>query len=505
VVTAPAHILSWLVWLPIAASAVVLLLGDRRIVLGRWVSLAATLATLGLCVPLWCAFDLATPALQFVEREPWIGAVNAWYHLGVDGISLPLIVLTAFTTPLVVVAAWSGIEKRPAQYFASFLVMEGLMIGVFAAADALLFYVLWEAMLIPMFLIIGIWGGARRVYATVKFFLYTFLGSVLMLVALIWLYLQGGSYEIADMQGMPVGMTAQVLIFLAFFAAFAVKVPMWPVHTWLPDAHVEAPTGGSVILAAIMLKMGGYGFLRFSLPITPDASRELDWLVITLSLVAVVYIGLVALAQRDMKKLIAYSSIAHMGFVTLGAFVAYDIWQATGALSGAAMGLDGAMVQMVSHGLVSGALFLCVGVLYDRLHTRDIAAYGGVVNTMPVFAFFAVLFAMANAGLPGTSGFVGEFLVIIAAFKANFWYAFVAALTLILGAAYTLWLVKRVIWGDVANDGVASLKDLNAREFAVLAVLAAAVIALGVWPAPLLDVMRPTLGYLVEQLMESKL
>jgi NADH-quinone oxidoreductase subunit M len=502
---APAHILSWLVWLPIAASAVVLLLGDRRIALGRWVSLAATLATLGLCVPLWSSFDLATPALQFTEREPWIGAVNAWYYLGVDGISLPLIVLTAFTTPLVVIAAWSGIEKRPAQYFASFLVMEGLMIGVFAAADALLFYVFWEAMLIPMFLIIGVWGGARRVYATVKFFLYTFLGSVLMLVALIWLYLQGGSYEIADMQRMPVGMTAQVLIFLAFFAAFAVKVPMWPVHTWLPDAHVEAPTGGSVILAAIMLKMGGYGFLRFSLPIVPDASRELDWLVITLSLVAVVYIGLVAIAQRDMKKLIAYSSIAHMGFVTLGAFVAYDIIQATGGVTGAAMGLDGAMVQMVSHGLVSGALFLCVGVLYDRLHTRDIAAYGGVVNTMPVFAFFAVLFAMANAGLPGTSGFVGEFLVIIAAFKANFWYAFVAALTLILGAAYTLWLVKRVIWGDVANDGVASLKDLNAREFTVLAVLAAAVIALGVWPAPLLDVMRPTLGLLVEQLTASKL
>ena len=502
---APAHILSWLVWLPIGAAAVVLLLGDRRIALGRWVALAATLVTLALCVPLWCAFDLATPALQFPEREPWIGAVNAWYHLGIDGISLPLIVLTAFTTPLVVLAAWSGIEKRPAQYFASFLVMEGLMIGVFAAADALLFYVFWEAMLIPMFLIIGIWGGARRVYATIKFFLYTFLGSVLMLVALIWLYLQGGSYEIADMQRMPIGMTAQVLIFLAFFAAFAVKVPMWPVHTWLPDAHVEAPTGGSVILAAIMLKMGGYGFLRFSLPIAPDASRELDWLVITLSLVAVAYIGFVALAQRDMKKLIAYSSIAHMGFVTLGAFVAYDILQTTGAVNGAAMGLDGAMVQMISHGLVSGALFLCVGVLYDRLHTRDISAYGGVVNTMPRFAFFAVLFAMANAGLPGTSGFVGEFLVIVAAFKANFWYAFVAALTLILGAAYTLWLVKRVIWGDVGNDGVASLKDLNAREFTVLAVLAAAVLALGVWPAPLLDVMRPTLAFLVEQLMASKL
>jgi NADH-quinone oxidoreductase subunit M len=504
-VSAPGHILSWLVWLPIAAGALVALLGDRRIGAGRWVALAATLVTLALCVPLWVDFDRSTAALQFVEREPWIGAVNAWYHLGVDGISMPLIVLTAFTTPLVVVAAWAGIEKRPSQYFASFLAMEGLMIGVFAAADALLFYVRWEAMLIPMFLIIGIWGGARRVYATIKFFLYTFLGSVLMLVALIWLYLQGGSYEIAELHRMPIGMTAQVLVFLAFFAAFAVKVPMWPVHTWLPDAHVEAPTGGSVILAAIMLKMGGYGFLRFSLPVTPDASRELDWLVITLSLVAVAYIGFVAIAQRDMKKLIAYSSIAHMGFVTLGAFVAYDILQVTGGTSGAAMGLDGAMVQMISHGLVSGALFLCVGVLYDRLHTRDIAAYGGVVNTMPVFAFFAVLFGMANAGLPGTSGFVGEFLVIVAAFKANFWYAFVAALTLILGAAYTLWLVKRVIWGDVANDGVASLKDLNGREFAVLAVLAAAVIALGVWPAPLLDAMRPTLALLVEQLLASKL
>jgi NADH-quinone oxidoreductase subunit M len=326
-----------------------------------------------------------------------------------------------------------------------------------------------------------------------------------MLVALIWLYLEGGSYEIAAMHRLPLGMTEQILIFLAFLAAFAVKVPMWPVHTWLPDAHVEAPTGGSVILAAIMLKMGGYGFLRFSLPVTPDASRELDWLLITLSLIAIAYIGLVALAQRDMKKLIAYSSIAHMGFVTLGAFVAYDIYQTTGSVSGAAMGLDGAMVQMISHGLVSGALFLCVGVLYDRLHTREITAYGGVVNTMPMFAFFAVLFAMANAGLPGTSGFVGEFLVIVASFKANFWYAFVAALTLILGAAYTLWLVKRVIWGDVGNDGVASLKDLNAREFIVLAILAFAVLLIGVWPAPLLDVMRPTIEFLVQQLMISKL
>ena len=502
---APANLLSSVVWLPIAAGVFVLLLGERRIAAGRWLALAASLGTLALCVPLWAGFDITTPALQFVEREPWIGALNAWYYLGIDGIALPLIVLTAFTTPLVVISAWTTIERRPAQYFAAFLIMEGLMIGVFSAADALLFYVFWEAMLIPMFLIIGIWGGARRVYATIKFFLYTFLGSVLMLVALIWLYLDGGSYEIAAMQRMPLGMTEQVLIFLALLTAFAVKVPMWPVHTWLPDAHVEAPTGGSVVLAAIMLKMGGYGFLRFSLPIAPDASRELDWLIITLSLIAIAYIGFVTLAQRDMKKLIAYSSIAHMGFVTLGAFVAYDIWLTTGSITGAAMGLDGAMVQMVSHGLVSGALFLCVGVLYDRLHTRDISAYGGVVNTMPVFAFFAVLFALANAGLPGTSGFVGEFLVIVASFKANFWYAFVAALTLILGAAYTLWLVKRVIWGDVGNDGVASLKDLNAREFIVLAALAIGVLLLGVWPAPLLDVMRPSIEFLVEQLMVSKL
>jgi NADH-quinone oxidoreductase subunit M len=360
-------------------------------------------------------------------------------------------------------------------------------------------------MLIPMFIIIGIWGGTRRVYATIKFFLYTFLGSVFMLVALIYMYLQSGSYEIAALQRLPLGMTEQLLIFLAFFAAFAVKIPMWPVHTWLPDAHVEAPTGGSVVLAAIMLKMGGYGFLRFSLPITPDASRELDWLVISLSLVAVAYIGFVALVQQDMKKLIAYSSIAHMGFVTLGCFLAFDIVQNTGGIAGAGMGLDGAMVQMISHGLVSGAMFFCVGVLYDRLHTREIAAYGGVVNTMPVFAFFVVLFAMANAGLPGTSGFVGEFLVILASFKANFWYAFVAATTLILGAAYTLWMVKRVVWGEVANDGVASLKDVNRREFAVLAVLAVAVLLLGLWPAPLLDVMRPTIEQLVQQMLVSKL
>ena len=498
-------LLSWLVWLPIVGGVVVLALGSGRAGAARWTALAVSAATFLLSVALWTGFDTSSAAMQFVERAPWIPAVNAWYHLGVDGIAMPLVLLTTFITPLVVIAAWTVIEKKPAQYFAAFLVMEGLMIGVFSSLDALLFYVFWEAMLIPMFVIIGVWGGARRVYASIKFFLYTFLGSVFMLVALIYMYLQSGSYEIAALQRMPLGMTEQLLIFLAFFAAFAVKIPMWPVHTWLPDAHVEAPTGGSVVLAAIMLKMGGYGFLRFSLPITPDASRELDWLVIALSLVAVAYIGLVALVQQDMKKLIAYSSIAHMGFVTLGCFLAYDIVQNTGAAAGAGMGLDGAMVQMISHGLVSGAMFFCVGVLYDRLHTREIAAYGGVVKTMPVFAFFMVLFAMANAGLPGTSGFVGEFLVILASFKANFWYAFVAATTLVLGAAYTLWLVKRVVWGEVANDGVASLKDVNRREFGVLSVLAVAVLLLGLWPAPLLDVMRPTIAQLVEQLLVSKL
>jgi NADH-quinone oxidoreductase subunit M len=498
-------ILSVLVWLPVAGGVLALLLGDRAAGAARWVSIATSVVTFAVAVPLWNAFDRGTAAMQFVERVEWIPVFNAWYHLGVDGIAMPLIVLTAFITPLVVIAGWSVIERKVSQYFASFLILEGLMIGVFASLDALLFYVFWEAMLIPMFLIIGIWGGTRRVYATIKFFLYTFLGSVLMLVALIYMYLQSGSYDIAAFQGLPLGMHEQVLIFLAFLAAFAVKVPMWPVHTWLPDAHVEAPTGGSVILAAIMLKMGGYGFLRFSLPITPDASQELAWLVITLSLIAVVYIGFVALVQNDMKKLIAYSSIAHMGFVTLGSFLAFDIFRATGELRGAAMGIDGAMVQMISHGLVSGAMFLCVGVLYDRVHSREINAYGGVVNTMPIFASFMVLFAMANAGLPGTSGFVGEFLVILASFRADFWYALLAGTTLVLGAAYTLWLVKRVIFGAIANNDVAALEDLNAREFVVLGALAAAVLIVGIWPAPLLDVMRATVEQLVQQLMVSKL
>jgi len=498
-------LLSLMIWLPIAAGVLILLLGNRNIGAGRWLALAGSLVTLALAVPLWSGFDATTAALQFTEKLPWIPRFNASYSLGVDGISMPLIVLTAFMTVPVVIAGWSVIEKRPAQYYAAFLIMEGLMIGVFSASDALLFYFFWEAMLIPMFLIIGIWGGPRRVYATIKIYLYTFLGSVFMLAALIYMYVKGGSYSIAGLQALPLSIAEQRWIFVAFLLAFAVKVPMWPVHTWLPDAHVEAPTGGSVILAAIMLKMGGYGFLRFSLPIAPDASRELDLLVISLSLIAVVYIGFVALVQQDMKKLIAYSSIAHMGFVTLGAFVIYEIVRHTGSTLGAGMGLDGAMVQMVSHGLISGALFLCVGVLYDRVHSRQIADYGGVINTMPVFAAFMVLFALANTGLPGTSGFVGEFLVIIASFRASFWYSFLAAVTLVLGAAYTLWLVKRVVFGPVRSPRVAALQDLNGREFLVLGALAVAVLLVGIWPAPLLKVMQPTIHHLVTQAVATKL
>ena len=498
-------LLSISIWLPIAGAVAVLLLGSRRAELARWVALGVSLMTFVVAIHLYIGFYPDHAGMHFVERMPWIGAFNSFYELGVDGISMPLILLTAFLTPLVVIAGWEVIQTRPAQYFAAFLLLEGLMIGVFCALDALLFYVFWEAMLVPMFIIIGVWGGERRIYATVKFFLYTFLGSVFMLVALIYMYLQAGSYSILAFHELPLGMNEQILIFLAFLIAFAVKVPMWPVHTWLPDAHVEAPTGGSVILAAVLLKMGGYGFLRFSLPITPDASQSLAWLMIGLSLVAIVYIAFVALVQKDMKKLIAYSSIAHMGFVTLGFFVIFATIANSQDEAGAMLALQGGMVQMISHGLISGALFLCVGVMYDRLHSRDISAYGGVANTMPKFAAFVVLFALANAGLPGTSGFVGEFFVILGSFHASFWLAFTAATILVFGAAYTLWMVKRVIFGEVGNDGVAALEDVGRREFLILGVLAVPVLLLGVWPDPLVEAMDTTLRELLTHVMQSKL
>jgi NADH-quinone oxidoreductase subunit M len=498
-------ILSLLIWLPIAGGLLTLLAGRDAPQIAYRLALAVALATGVVSLLLWFGFERGTAAMQFQEQTVWVAAFQIHYHLGVDGLSMPLILLTTLITVLVVIAAGESVKERLAYYLAAFLVLEGLMIGMFSALDAILFYVFFEAMLIPMFLIIGIWGGPRRVYATLKFFLYTFLGSVFMLIALIYLYLQGGSFAILDLHVLPLSMTAQFWIFLAFFAAFAVKIPMFPVHTWLPDAHVEAPTGGSVILAAIMLKIGGYGFLRFSLPITPDATATLDWLIILLSLIAVVYVGLVALIQSDMKKLIAYSSIAHMGFVTLGFFLAFWIFSSTGAWDGASLGIAGGMVQMISHGFISAAMFFAVGVLYDRLHSRNIADYGGVVQSMPWFASFFVLFAMANAGLPGTSGFVGEFLVILAAFRADFWIAFLAATTLILAAAYTLWMVKRVIFGAVGNARVAQLQDLTPREFLIMSILAFFVLWLGVWPAPLLEVMNASVEQLVAHLAVSKL
>jgi len=497
-------LLSLVIWLPIIGGLLVLAVGANNSV-ARWSALIVSLLTFVVSIPLFTGFDLTTSAMQFEERTTWIPAFNIYYHLGVDGISMPLIILTTFTTVLVVAAGWEVIKTKVAQYMACFLIMEGMMVGVFAALDGILFYVFWEAMLIPMFLVIGIWGGPRRVYATIKFFLYTFLGSVFLLIALIYLYFQTSSFSILDFHAVQIGMTAQILIFLAFLLAFAVKIPMWPVHTWLPDAHVEAPTGGSVILAAIMLKLGAYGFLRFMIPITPDAGTELAWLVITMSLVAVVYIALVALAQEDMKKLVAYSSISHMGFVTLGFFMVFGIFANTGDVSGAALGMEGAMVQMISHGFVSGAMFLCIGVMYDRMHTRNIGDYGGVVNSMPIFGAFFVLFAMANAGLPGTSGFVGEFMVVLSAYQSNFWYAFLAASTLILGAAYTLWMVKRVVFGDIKNAQVAELTDVNNREFWILGILAFFVLLLGIWPAPLLEVMHPTVENLLQQAVTSKI
>lgn len=499
-----AYLLSVLIWLPIFGGAATLLLSQRPEA-ARWFALAVALATLLLSVPLYTSFDHGTAAMQFVQNVPWIPAFDIHYHLGVDGISVALVLLTAFTTILVIVGAWRAIEDRFPHYLAAFLILEGLMIGVFCALDTILFYVFFEGMLIPMFIIIGVWGGPRRVYASIKFFLYTFLGSVFMLIGLIYLYLKGGSFQFTDLYALPLSSTEQMWIFFAFLIAFAVKVPMFPVHTWLPDAHVEAPTGGSVILAAIMLKIGGYGFLRFSLPIVPDASAEWAWLVIGLSLVAIVIVGLVALVQDDMKKLVAYSSIAHMGFVTLGTFVALALVREANNDAAAQLGLQGAMVQMVSHGFISGAMFSCVGVLYDRMHTRAIKDYGGVMNVMPWFGFFMIFFAMANAGLPGTSGFVGEFMVVLAVFQDNVWIAVAAALTLIIGAGYSLWLVKRVMFGEVGNAHVAALKDIGGREAFVLGAFALAVLLMGVYPKPLTDLMQTSIAHLATQIATSKL
>jgi len=504
-------LLSLLIWLPVLGGAVVVAIGNNRSEVAKWISLAISIIVFALSLGLWTGFDTTTAAMQFVENTPWITQFNINYHLGVDGISMPLIILTTFSTVLVIIAGWEVIQNRTADYMAAFLMMEGVIIGVFSSLDAILFYVFWEASLIPMLLIVGIWGGNNRVYAAIKFFLYTFIGSVFMLVSLIYMYNQGGSFSLAALNNLPLTLTEQSWIFWAFFLAFAVKVPMFPVHTWLPDAHVQAPTGGSVILAAIMLKMGGYGFFRFSLPITPDASAEFATVVIVLSLIAIVYIGFVALVQRDMKKLIAYSSISHMGFVTLGVFALFSIVQKgvdgniIGNLESVYLGLEGAMIQMISHGFISAAMFLVVGVLYDRLHSREISTYGGVINSMPKFTGFAVLFAMANAGLPGTSGFVGEFMVILGALQANFWYAFLAAMTLVVGAAYTLWMVKRVFWGPVTNPEVSSLSDINNRELFVLATLAAAVLIMGIYPQPVIEVMHVSIVNLLEQALTTKL
>jgi NADH-quinone oxidoreductase subunit M len=488
-------LLSLAVWVPIISGALVLATGsDRNASMARWIALIGAIVSFAVTVPLYTGFDTMTANMQFEELLPWIPTYNINYHLGIDGISMPFVLLTSFTTILVVIAGWQVIQTKVSQYMAAFLFMSGAIIGVFESLDAILFYVFFEAMLIPLFLVIGIWGGPRRVYAAVKFFLYTLLGSLLMLVAFLYLYFQsGGSFEILDYHRLPIAMSAQILLFMAFFLSFAVKVPMWPVHTWLPDAHVEAPTGGSVILAAITLKVGAYGFLRFNLPIAPDASHYMTGFIVTISLIAVVYIGLVALVQQDMKKLIAYSSISHMGFVTLGFFMFN------------AIGTEGALIQMISHGFISAAMFLSVGVMYDRLHSRQISDYGGVANKMPIFAAFLMLFSMANSGLPGTSGFIGEFMVIMSAIKVNFWYAFLAATTLIFGAAYTLWMYKRVIFGAVTNPHVNEMKDVSAREFSFLAILAVLVLSMGLYPKPYTEVMHTSVNNLLAHVAISKL
>ncbi|MDB5883184.1 MAG: nuoM [Ramlibacter sp.] len=488
-------LLSLAIWTPIFFGAVLLALGrDDQARTVRWLALIGALAGLLVTLPLYSRFDRGTAAMQFVENTPWIARFNVNYHLGIDGISFWFILLTAFITLVVVISAWEAITERVNQYMGAFLILSGLMIGVFCALDGILFYTFFEATLIPMYLIIGIWGGPKKIYAAFKFFLYTLLGSLLMLIALVFLYTNsGGSFDIATWHKLPLGSTAQTLLFFAFFAAFAVKVPMWPVHTWLPDVHVEAPTGGSAVLAAIMLKLGAYGFLRFSMPIAPDASREWAWLIIALSLIAVIYVGLVAMVQQDMKKLVAYSSVAHMGFVTLGFFIFNSL------------GVAGGIVQMIAHGFVSAAMFLCIGVLYDRVHSREIASYGGVVNTMPNFAAFAMLFSMANCGLPATAGFVGEWMVILGAVKANFWLGLAAASALIFGAAYTLWMYKRVYLGPVANDKVRQLTDINAREFLMLGLLAIAVLYMGVYPKPFTDIMNVSVDGFLKHVAASKL
>ena len=487
--------LSLAIWTPIVFGAVLLALGrDEQANAVRWIALIGALVSFAVTLPLYNQFELGTAAMQFVEQAPWIERFNVNYHLGVDGLSVWFVLLTAFMTVIVVSAGWEVITERVNQYMGAFLILSGLMVGVFCALDGMLFYVFFEATLIPMYLIIGIWGGPNKIYAAFKFFLYTLLGSLLMLVALIYLYTQSaGSFDLAAWHKLPLPMTAQTLLFFAFFAAFAVKVPMWPVHTWLPDVHVEAPTGGSAVLAAIMLKLGAYGFLRFSMPIAPDATHEWAGFVLTLSLIAVIYVGLVAMVQQDMKKLVAYSSVAHMGFVTLGFFIFNEL------------GVSGGLVQMIAHGFVSGAMFLCIGVLYDRVHSREIASYGGVVNTMPKFSAFALLFAMANCGLPGTAGFVGEWMVILGAVQVNFWLGLAAATALIFGAAYTLWMVKRVYLGPVTNDDVRNLDDINSREFLMLTLLALAVLAMGLYPKPFTDVMDASVVELLKHVAQSKL